>query len=57
MKQKVDCYKVWVHIEGVTKDGDVIYGDEYFEPQCVGERKTRKQAEALRCKLMDNADE
>jgi hypothetical protein len=40
-------YKVWIHIEGLNKDGDCIEGDDYFEPREAGCFKYK--SEALMC--------
>jgi len=54
-KSKVKKYKVWVHIEGLNKDGDCIEGDEYYEPCEAGCVKTPEEAERLRDALLDVA--
>jgi hypothetical protein len=46
-KEKVAKYNVWIHIEGVNKDGDCIEGDEYYEPLKAGSFKNLAAATAL----------
>jgi len=46
-KEKVVKYNVWVHIEGVNKDGDTVE-DEYYEPLKAGEFKKLETAEKFR---------
>lgn len=53
MSNKVENYKVWVHIEGLNEDGDCIEGDEYFEPREAGCVKTAEEAESLRDSLIN----
>lgn len=48
-------YKIWIHIEGLDKDGDCVEGDEFFEPHEAGCFKTSAKAEDLRSKLVDIA--
>jgi hypothetical protein len=55
MSRKVDHYKVWVHIEGLSKDGDCIEGDDYHEPREAGCVKTPEEAERLRDTLLETA--
>jgi hypothetical protein len=50
---KKSSYKVWVHIERVTEDGDVLEGDEYHEPHEAGEFDTLEAAEAHRDAMID----
>lgn len=54
-KSKVKKYKVWLHIEGLNKDGDCIEGDDYHEPREAGCVETREEAERLRDALLDVA--
>jgi hypothetical protein len=54
-KQKIDAYKVWLHIEAVTEDGDVVRGDEYYEPHEAGSFNDEASAEALRDRLENAA--
>ena len=54
-KSKVKKYKVWLHIEGLNKDGDCIEGDAYYEPHEAGCVKTLEEAERLRDALLDVA--
>lgn len=49
-------YKVWIHIEGLNKDGDCIEGDEYFEPREAGCFKNKSQALRRQDGLMLAAD-
>lgn len=53
---KCDKYKVWVHIEGLNEDGDCIEGDSYHEPHEAGCVKMLEEAEALRDRLLEVAD-
>jgi hypothetical protein len=55
-KEKVVRYNVWVHIEGVNKEGDTIEGDDYYEPHKAGEFKKLETAEEFRDMLVDTAD-
>lgn len=50
-------YKVWIHIEGITEGGDVIEGDDYFEPVEVGEFHCAKRARDLQEWLRTQASE
>lgn len=50
-KSRVVEYKVWVHIEGLDKDGDTVEGDEYFEPHEIGSFPTKEEAEEFRDKI------
>lgn len=52
MSNKVVKYNVWVHIEGVNRDGDTVE-DEYHEPQKVGEFKKLIDAEMFRDMLSE----
>jgi len=52
---KVKQYKVWVHIEGLNKDGDCIEGDDYHEPTEAGCVDTLEEAERLRDALLEVA--
>ncbi len=54
-ESKVKKYKVWVHIEGLNKDGDCIEGDDYHEPREAGCVETLEEAERLRDVLLDAA--
>lgn len=55
MASKVAKYKVWIHIEGVDRNGDCVEGDEFHEPHSAGEYTTRFMAEKLRNRLIDIA--
>lgn len=52
---KVVKYKVWVHIEGLNKEGDCIEGDGHHEPREAGCFKTAEEAEHLRDLLLNIA--
>lgn len=47
MMSKVTHYKVWLHIEGLNKDGDCIEGDDFHEPREVTRTRSREAAEAV----------
>jgi len=47
-------YKVWVHIEGLNKDGDMIEGDDYFEPHEAACVKSAKRAMEIQNRLVDS---
>ncbi len=36
IKNKVVEWKVWVHVEGLDRAGDILEGDEYQEPMEAG---------------------
>lgn len=44
---KVTHYKVWLHIEGLDKNGDCIEGDDFYMPKEVARKRKREQAEAM----------
>ncbi|MFA5375901.1 MAG: hypothetical protein WC455_09180 [Dehalococcoidia bacterium] len=44
---KVTHYKVWLHIEGLDKNGDCIEGDDFHEPREVARTRTREKAEVI----------
>lgn len=52
MSNKVVKYNVWIHIEGVNRDGDCIEGDDIHEPVEAGEFKKLEDAEYLRDLLL-----
>jgi hypothetical protein len=41
-------YKVWIHIEGLDKNGDCIEGDSFHEPHELFCTYTLEHAEAIR---------
>jgi hypothetical protein len=49
-------YKVWVHIEGLNKEGDCIEGDGYFEPREAGEFEREYDAVRLRDAILALSD-
>ena len=53
---KVVKYKVWVHIEGLNKEGDCIEGDGHHEPREAGCFETAEEAEHLRDLLLKIAE-
>jgi hypothetical protein len=57
MANKVTHYKVWIHVEGLDKDGDQVEGDDHFLPREAGCVVRKAHAEALRDALADAADE
>ena len=44
---KVTHYKVWLHIEGLDKNGDCIEGDDFYMPKEVARTRTREKAEVI----------
>lgn len=52
MPQKVEQYKIWIHIEGLDADGDCVEGDDYHQPHEVACVQTLTQAEELRDRLI-----
>ncbi len=53
---KATHYKVWIHIEGLNDEGDMVEGDEYNEPREAGCFATREQAAELRDVLLGTAE-
>lgn len=47
MMSKVTHYKVWLHIEGLNKDGDCIEGDDFYMPKEVARTRSREKAEVM----------
>ncbi len=50
-------YKVWVHIEGLNAEGDIIEGDENHEPREAGCFATSEDAVDFQNELLDFAHE
>ncbi len=46
-------YKVWIHIEGLDRNGDQVEGDEVFEPIEVACFDSANAAESFRDDLID----
>lgn len=51
MKKKNTTYKVWLHMEEITEDGDTVKGEEYFGPLEAGEFRHECDAVRFRDKL------
>lgn len=54
MSDKITKYNVWVHVEGVNREDDVIDG-EVVEPHLLESFKKPEDADALILKLDDAA--
>ncbi len=50
-------YKVWVHVEGLNAEGDIIEGDSYYEPREAGCFATSDEAMNLQTDLLNFASE
>ena len=50
-------YKLWLHMEGITKGGDTIEGDEFYEPLELGSFKSKDTALAARVYIAEAAAE
>ena len=53
MDRKAVKYKVWIHLEGLNKDGDCVEGDDWHEPREAGCFRSLEIAESFRNMLLD----